>query len=124
MGYTVGLISSGSRADAGPRPAPPITREPTHMTQCHRTPPDHLPAGTQATTHTVFSVASRLNRLPILPLHRRATAVIGLGLFFDLYEVFLAGILSTILTRNFHVTSTQLPWLLSSAFIGAFIGAC
>ncbi|WP_084713262.1 MFS transporter [Streptacidiphilus rugosus] len=72
----------------------------------------------------VFSVAARLNRLPVLPAHRRITAVIGLGLFFDLYEVFLAGVLSATLVRDFHVTAGRLPWILSSAFLGAFLGAC
>ncbi|MFC1410904.1 MFS transporter [Streptacidiphilus sp. N1-12] len=89
-------------------------------------PPAARPADCPTSTPVAlaeFSVAARLNRLPITSLHRRATAVIGLGLFFDLYEAFLAGVLSTALVKDFHVTTGQLPWLLGSAFLGAFAGA-
>ncbi len=34
------------------------------------------------------SVAARLNRLPIIPTHRRVTFIIGIGLFFEFYEFF------------------------------------
>jgi MFS transporter, putative metabolite:H+ symporter len=69
------------------------------------------------------SVAARLDRLPITSLHRMAVVVVGLGVFFDLYEVFLAGTLSTALTTGFHVSEGQLKPLLASAFVGAFVGA-
>lgn len=52
-----------------------------------------------------------------------ATAVIGLGLFFDAYENFLAGTISTVLKGQFALSGDQLKWLLSSAFIGQFLGA-
>lgn len=69
------------------------------------------------------SVAGRLNRLPITSAHRRATLVVGLGFFFDLYEVFLASVLSVVLVDDFGVSREQLPVLISSAWIGAFVGA-
>ncbi|MBV9844482.1 MAG: MFS transporter, partial [Kutzneria sp.] len=68
-------------------------------------------------------IAARMNRLPITRQHRFATLAIGFGLFFDIYEVFLAGVLSTALGSEFHLGKAQLPWLLSSAFLGMFIGA-
>lgn len=40
-----------------------------------------------------YSIAARMDRLPITPLHVKATIVIGLGLFFDIYEIFLSGTL-------------------------------
>jgi MFS transporter, putative metabolite:H+ symporter len=64
-----------------------------------------------------------MDRLPITPLHRRATIAIGLGLFFDIYEVFLAGVLASVLGHEFHLGSTQLSLLLASAFLGMFLGA-
>jgi MFS transporter, putative metabolite:H+ symporter len=69
------------------------------------------------------AIAGRLDRLPITRMHRLAVVVVGLGMFFDLYEVFLTGTLSTALQRDFHVGSGQLKPLLASAFVGMFIGA-
>ncbi|MFG2793180.1 MFS transporter [Streptomyces sp. NPDC048419] len=69
------------------------------------------------------SVATRLDRLPITRMHLMAVLVVGLGIFFDLYEVFLAGTVSTALKDDFHVGEDQLKPLLASAFVGAFIGA-
>ena len=68
-------------------------------------------------------IAARMDRLPITPLHRRVTVVIGLGQLFDLYELFLAGVLSTVLVGRFHLDKAVLPLLLSSGFAGMFVGA-
>jgi len=69
------------------------------------------------------SIGARLDRLPITPMHRRVTAIIGLGLFFDLYEVFLAGTLAVVLKQQFRLSGTGLTLLLSSVFLGMFLGA-
>ena len=78
---------------------------------------------TATTTHSEASIAARMDRLPITPLHRRATVVIGLGQFFDLYEIFLAGVLSTVLAKEFALEKGTVALLLASAFIGMFLGA-
>ena len=57
------------------------------------------------------------------PLYRRLTVVIGLGLFFDVFDVFLAGTLGTVLVTSFGVTQAQLPAVLGSSFLGMFVGA-
>ncbi|MFT4202225.1 MFS transporter [Gordonia sp. (in: high G+C Gram-positive bacteria)] len=72
---------------------------------------------------TAGSIAARMDRLPITATHRRVTAIIGLGLFFDLYEVFLAGTLGVVLKKKFDLGGTGLTLLLSSAFLGMFLGA-
>jgi putative MFS transporter len=69
------------------------------------------------------TVAARMNRLPITSWHRRATIAIGLGLFFDIYEVFLSGVLVSVLGHQFHLDSTGMSLLLASAFLGMFLGA-
>lgn len=69
------------------------------------------------------TIAARMNRLPIGRTHRLATFAVGLGLFFDLYEVFLAGVLSSVLVQEFHLSKAETPILLASAFIGMFLGA-
>lgn len=69
------------------------------------------------------SIAARLDRLPVTRMHLMAVLVVGLGMFFDLYEVFLAGTVSTALREDFHVSDGQLKPLLASVFVGAFLGA-
>jgi putative MFS transporter len=68
------------------------------------------------------TIAARMDRLPITRTHRLATVAIGLGLFFDIYEIFLAGVLGTVLQEDIHLGKTTLALLLSSAFIGMFLG--
>lgn len=69
------------------------------------------------------AVSARLDRLPITRRHRFALVAVGIGMFFDLYEVFLAGTLATVLSTDFGVTGTNQKLVLASAFVGAFIGA-
>src|SRR5437879_12259371 len=71
----------------------------------------------------VLTVADRLNRLPVTCAHVRATVIVGLGLFFDLFDVFIAGVLSTVLTASFGLSERVLPAVLGSSFLGMFIGA-
>ena len=68
-------------------------------------------------------VAERIDRLPVTPTQRRATIAVGLGLFFEFYEVFLTGVLSSVLVGEFGLTKAELPLVLASTFIGMFIGA-
>jgi putative MFS transporter len=72
---------------------------------------------------TGASIAARMDRLPITRIHRHATLAVGLGMFFDIYEVFLAGVLSGVLTTQFHLTKAALAPVLGSTFIGMFLGA-
>jgi MFS transporter, putative metabolite:H+ symporter len=69
------------------------------------------------------TIATRIDRLPITRTHRWATAVVGLGLFFEFYEVFLTGVLSAVLVQEFHLSDSALPPLLASSFVGMFLGA-
>ena len=57
----------------------------------------------------VLTVADRLNRLPVTRAHIRATVIVGLGLFFDLFDVFLAGVLSTV-SISCKARSSPLPF--------------
>jgi MFS transporter, putative metabolite:H+ symporter len=69
------------------------------------------------------AIAARMDRLPVTSTHRRATVAVGLGLFFEFYEVFLAGVLSGVLVGEFGLTKDSLPPVLASTFIGMFLGA-
>jgi putative MFS transporter len=71
----------------------------------------------------VISIAARLNRLPPTAVHRHATAIAGIGSFFDLFDIFLAGVLATVLTQQFHLSRAALPPIIASSFVGMFFGA-
>ncbi|MFF0145617.1 putative MFS transporter [Amycolatopsis sulphurea] len=68
-------------------------------------------------------IASRLDRLPVTRRHRYFVAVVGVATFFDLYDLFLAATISTVLSKEFGVTAETLKYVLASAFVGAFLGA-
>ncbi|MEW2502071.1 MFS transporter [Amycolatopsis sp. NPDC047767] len=70
-----------------------------------------------------MQIASRLDRLPVTRRHRYFVAVVGVATFFDLYDLFLAATISTVLTHEFGVTAEALKYVLASAFVGAFVGA-
>ncbi|QUQ64719.1 MFS transporter [Kutzneria sp. CA-103260] len=68
-------------------------------------------------------VARRMDGLPVTHTHLRVVLAVGLGLFFDMYEVFLAGTVGTALTSTFGLSGTGLALVLASAFLGMFVGA-
>src|ERR1700722_15309021 len=95
----------------------------TAMTAGRKEPVIPTPAPAPMPASPRPTVAARMNRLPITSWHRRATIAIGLGLFFDIYEVFLSGVLVSVLGHQFHLDSTGVSLLLASAFLGMFLGA-
>lgn len=68
-------------------------------------------------------IAARLDRLPITRAHRAIVAIAGIGTFFDLFDIFLAGVLGTVLIDRFHLDRVSLPLVLASGFLGMFLGA-
>lgn len=72
---------------------------------------------------TQRSIGDRLDSLPLTRVHIRTLVIVGLGLFFDLFDVFLAGVLGTVLTSSFGFSGAQLPLVLGSSFLGMFFGA-
>ena len=71
----------------------------------------------------MISIAARLNRLPPTRIHRHATVIAGIGSFFDLFDIFLAGVLATVLTQQFQLSRAALPPIIGSSFVGMFFGA-
>ncbi|MGA5134876.1 MFS transporter [Streptomyces olivoreticuli] len=67
-------------------------------------------------------VAARLDRLPITRRHRAGVVTVGLGLFFDMYEIFMSGVLGAVLADEFRLGRTATSTVLASAFIGMFLG--
>jgi MFS transporter, putative metabolite:H+ symporter len=72
---------------------------------------------------SVESVGEQLDRLPVGSVHRKVVVAVGLGLFFEMYEIFLSSTLSATLEHDFGVRGTALKLVLASSFIGMFFGA-
>ncbi|REK85053.1 MFS transporter [Streptomyces inhibens] len=73
------------------------------------------PIGTRA--------AARLDRLPPSRWHRRITLIVGIGAFFDLYEIFLGGVLAAVLAEQWHLGHAAKSWVIAAGFLGMFVGA-
>jgi putative MFS transporter len=74
-------------------------------------------------TASTDSIGEQLDRLPVGSVHRKVVVAVGLGLFFEMYEIFLSSTLSATLSHDFGVRGTALKLVLASSFIGMFFGA-
>lgn len=70
-----------------------------------------------------LTLGERLDRLPLSRRHFAIASIVGIGILFDFYEVFLAGTLASVLQDDFQVTGLSLQLILASAFLGMFVGA-
>src|SRR3954452_25383721 len=77
----------------------------------------------RADTDTAMSPAARLDRLPVTRWQWALIVVVGLGTFFDLYEVFLGGVLGAVLTEQWHLGTDGKSLVIASGFAGMFVGA-
>jgi putative MFS transporter len=75
------------------------------------------------TTGSQITVAARIDRLPLSSIHRKLSFVLGIGTFFDLYDIFLGGLLGAVLTPLFHLNTFETALIIASGFIGMFVGA-
>ena len=69
------------------------------------------------------SVAGRLERLPVSRFHRRFVTLISLGGWFDFYDIFMVAYIGAALRASGFLDLPQLSLLVSSGFVGMFIGA-
>jgi putative MFS transporter len=76
-----------------------------------------------ARTVGLHDIGRRLDRLPVGRIHRKIVVAIGLGLFFEVYEIFLSGTIATALKTEYGLGGTALQLLMASSFLGMFIGA-
>ncbi|KAA6222775.1 MFS transporter [Streptomyces albofaciens JCM 4342] len=76
-----------------------------------------------ATQLTGVRAGARLDRLPPSRWHRRLTLTVGVGAFFDLYEIFLGGVLAAVLAERWHLDHTAKSWVIAAGFLGMFVGA-
>lgn len=74
-------------------------------------------------TATANAVGEQLDRMPVGTVHRKVIVAIGLGLFFEMYEIFLSSTMSAALRHDFGLRGTALKVVLASSFVGMFVGA-
>jgi len=72
---------------------------------------------------TSETVAARLDRLPMARWHRRMVLLIGLGSFFNFYEVALGSFLGVLLSTEWNLTRTDLALIVGATFLGEMVGS-
>jgi putative MFS transporter len=65
----------------------------------------------------------RLDRLPIGRFHRRLLTLIGAGMFFDGFDLYLAGSVMGALVASGFSTMALNGWFTTSTIVGMMIGA-
>ncbi|GAA2668334.1 MFS transporter [Streptomyces lunalinharesii] len=81
------------------------------------------PAPERRGTANGTRVAARLDRLPPSRWHRKVTLLVGIGAFFDLYEIFLGGVLAAVLAEQWGLGPTAKSAVIAAGFLGMFVGA-
>jgi putative MFS transporter len=75
--------------------------------------------------HMVTSVnaGGRLDRLPIGPFHYRIMTLIGIGMFFDGFDIYLAGTVLGVTLKSGFSTLPQNAIFISATFVGMMLGS-
>lgn len=85
---------------------------------------DQMPAHGAPANSAALTVAARLDRLPVSPLHLGIFALCAFGLFADIAEVALSNAFSGIfLAPPYSISRSELSLLLASVFAGGAVGA-
>jgi putative MFS transporter len=72
---------------------------------------------------TLVNAGARLDRLPISSFHKRIFLLIGAGMFFDGYDLYVGtNVLGTVVQSKF-ATLEQMPQFISLTFLGLTIGS-
>src|SRR5271168_4614286 len=73
-------------------------------------------------TITKGTIAERIERLPLGGFHRRFIALVSLGNFFDLYDIFIVAYLGAALQQSGFLTLRQFTLFVAAGFLGMFVG--
>ena len=68
-------------------------------------------------------LVAALDEAPLSRFHLRAVVASGMGFFTDAYDLFVIGIASTLITKDWHLDSGKLAVLNSTMLLAAFLGA-
>jgi putative MFS transporter len=72
---------------------------------------------------TSVNAGGRLDRLPIGPFHRRILILIGIGMFFDGFDIYLAGTVLGVTLKTGFSTLSQNAVFVSVTFVGMMLGS-
>jgi MFS transporter, putative metabolite:H+ symporter len=72
---------------------------------------------------TSVNAGSRLDRLPVGPFHRRIMLLIGIGMFFDGFDIYLAGGVLGVTLKTGFSTLQQNAVFVSATFVGMMLGS-
>jgi len=68
------------------------------------------------------TIAQRIERLPLGGFHRRFIALVSLGNFFDLYDIFIVAYLGAVLQQSGFLSLRQFTFFVATGFLGMFVG--
>jgi putative MFS transporter len=68
------------------------------------------------------SIAERIERLPLGGFHRRFIALVSLGNFFDLYDIFIVAYIGAALQQSGFLSLRQFTFFVAAGFLGMFVG--
>ncbi|HEY2771589.1 MAG TPA: MFS transporter, partial [Solirubrobacteraceae bacterium] len=71
-----------------------------------------------------MEVIDAINEARLSRFHSKAIFVSGMGFFTDAYDLFIIGVASTLLAKQWHLSATQTGLINSMTLLGAFLGAC
>ena len=69
-----------------------------------------------------MTIAERIERLPLGGFHRRFVALVSLGNFFDLYDIFIVAYIGAALQQSGFLTLRQFSFFVAAGFLGMFVG--
>jgi putative MFS transporter len=72
--------------------------------------------------HRESSIAARMERLPLGKFHRRFIALVSLGNFFDLYDIFIVAYIGAALQQSGFLSLKQFSIFVAAGFLGMFFG--
>ena len=67
-------------------------------------------------------VAARLERIPFCGFHRRLVAVLGLGMLFDAFDVYVISVVAVAIT-SFTITDATIGFIISACYVGQLAGS-
>jgi MFS family permease len=67
---------------------------------------------------------AELDEASLSRFHLRAVLASGMGFFTDAYDLFVIGVASALITKDWNLSSGHLALLNSTMLFAAFVGAC
>ena len=83
----------------------------------------HLDAEKETPLASSQDALKQLDESPISGFQLKTVITAGMGFFTDAYDLFVIGVVSSILKQTWHINSVQVSLLSSAALLAAVLGA-